>query len=167
MTAYLAGSLLLSIPAYFGIRLMIKENRKRKKQLEFKRAYKRMVKRANLSIEDSESGNKKVIALDGKNKKLLIIDHNKKNRQEQCIPLLDIVSCTIHEVRDGPGKNIKKINLELKTRAHEIFKFCFYDDAYDAITELPSLARRAMYWKSRIDGHKHPGNVNAGLEYVL
>ena len=167
MTAYLAGSL-IGISAYFGIRLMVKENQKRKKQLEFKRAYKRMVNDSKLLIEDSELRDKRVIALDAKNKNLLIIDHNKKNNQEQCISLLDIASCTIQEVRKEPAKNIKKINLELRHKKEpKVFKFCFYDDAHDPITELPSLARRAMYWKSRIDGYKHEGNVNTGLEYVL
>ena len=168
MKLYLTGIFLLGIPAYFLIRILRKNIIMKKKQQELGLTYDRLVKQARFSIQHSELLNGKLIALDRGNKKLLIIDHNQFKKQEECISLLGIESCKIIEIKNDADSGIRKIFLELKYKwNNNISRFCFYDDSYDKITELPSLARKAKSWKHRIDLHKHPGSVGLQLEYVL
>jgi hypothetical protein len=167
MKLFLAG-LLLIIPAFYLIRILLKEKIKKKKQRQLGFAYDRLIKRLKFSVEHLELLNGKLIALDRKKKKLLVIDHNQIEKQEECISLLGVESCKIIEVKHGPDAYIKKVFLELKYRwNNKITRFCFYDDSCDLITELPTLARKAKLWKHRIDLHKYPGRVNFELEYVL
>lgn len=168
MKLFLAGLFLIGIPGYYIIRSLRKQKIKKKKQQELALAYDRFIKKTRFSIHHSELLNGKLIALDRRNKKLLVIDHNRIKKQEECISLLGIESCRIIEVKQNPELNIRKIILELKYRwNNKIIRFCFYDDSYDLITELSCLARRARSWKDRIDLHKYPGSVGLQLEYIL
>ena len=168
MKIFLAGLFILGILAYYLARILRKKKLEEKKQLELGHAYHRLVKHERISVNHSELLNGKVIALDRKNKKLLFIDHNHADKQEECIPLLGIESSRIIEVKAGPDFYTRKIFLELKHRwNNKVSFFCFYDDAYDSITDLPTLARTAKFWKHRIDLHKYPGSVSLELEYVL
>lgn len=168
MILYLTALIILGLPALYGIKMIIREKRKKKKQIALGLAYDRLMREAKLSIENIEQLNGKVIGLDRKNKKLLLIDHNTTEKQEQCVPLFEIASCSIHKVKDDVERSIRKIYLELKhKRTNKISRFCFYDETCDRITELPSLARRAMFWKNRIDLHKYPGKINLEFEYML
>jgi hypothetical protein len=168
MNLILAGVFLLGIPAYFLIRIFIKEERQKKQRRQLGLAYDRLVKQVKFFIEHSELLNGKIITLDRKNKKLLLIDHNQTEKQEECLSLLGVETCKIIEVKDEADGCISKIFLELNhKRSNKITRFSFYDDSYDLITELPALARKARSWKHRINLHKYPGRVNFELEYVL
>jgi hypothetical protein len=168
MKLFLAGAFILAIPAYYLIRIFRKERVRKKKHLELGLAYDKLVKQMRFSIQHSELLNGKLIALDRRNKKLLVIDHNQIKKQEECISLLGIENCRIVEEKDGPDGCINKIFLQLKFKWNDkITRFCFYDDSYDLITEMPTLARRAKFWKDRIDLHKYPGSVGLQLDYVL
>lgn len=165
---FLAGLFILAIPAFYLIRILRKEKIKKKKQLDCEYAYKRLVKQAKLSIRHLEKLDGKIIGLDTRNKKLLIIDHNKENKQEQCISLSGIETCKIVEEKYEAETLIRKIFLEFKHKwTGEIIRFCFYDNSHDLIINLPSLVRKARSWKNRIDLHKYPGNVYFELDYVL
>jgi hypothetical protein len=167
MKLFLAGAFILAIPAYYLIRIFRREKVKKKKHLELGLAYERLVKQKRFSIQHSEVLNGKLIALDSRNKKLLLIDHNGE-KQEECISLLGIENCRVIEAKYGPEACISRIFLELKFKwNNKITRFCFYDGTYDSITELPLLAGRAKLWKHRIDLHKYPGSVGLQLEYVL
>jgi hypothetical protein len=168
MKLIIAGISLLGIPAFYLIRIFRKENSRKKKQMELGLAYDRLVRQAKLSIEHAEMLEGKLVALDRKNKKLLLIDHNQVPRQEDCISLLGIESCRVIEVKKNPDAHTRKVILELKHKWIErITRFSFYDESSDAVTELPLLVRRAKSWKHRLDLHKYPGSVGLELEYVL
>jgi hypothetical protein len=168
MKLFFAGLLLLGIPGYYLIRFFRKEKLKKDKQRKLGLAYDHLVRQTRFSIHHSEVLNGKLIAMDRRNKKLLVIDHNRINKQEECISLLAIENSRVTEEKDGLNPSIKKIFLELKCKwNNKIFRFCFYDDSYDSITELPSLVRKAKFWKQRIDLHKYPGSVGLQLDYVL
>jgi len=87
MNLILAGLLFLGIPAYYLIRIFVKEKKQKKKQRQLGLAYDRLVKQVKFSVEHSELLNGKLIALDRKNKKLLLIDHNLIEKQEECLSL--------------------------------------------------------------------------------
>src|SRR5688572_10521752 len=146
MKLFPAGLLLLGIPAYYIICIFLKEKRQKKKQRQLGLAYERLVKQVKLSVEHMELLNGKLIALDRKNKKLLLIDHNQIEKQEECLSLLGVESCKMIEVKHGADAYIKKIFLELKYGwNNKTTLFCFYDDSYDLITELPALAEEQSF----------------------
>jgi len=168
MKLLLAGLCIAGIPAFYLLRIIHKRHYQKKIQKALGITYDRLVRNAKLSIDHSEILHAKMIALDRRNKKLLVIDHNMKQKQEECIALLGIQSCRVIEIKSKANEHIQKINLELKhKRADKITSFCFYDAACDPVNELPFLARRARSWKHRLDMHKYPGSVRLELEYVL
>ena len=167
MPLYLIIMMIIGLPALYGIREIIKEKRKKRRQLSLAMAYDMFVLKNKLSIEYIDILENKVIAIDRKNKKLVLIDHTEQNKQELCISLLQVASCNIIEERDGQEKCIKKIFLEINLRPHMYHRFCFYDDSKDSVTELPSLSRRAMHWRNRVNIHRFPGTVTIEQEYVL
>jgi hypothetical protein len=168
MITYIFGFIILTIPALYGFKIMIREKVKRKKKLLLKLEYDRLVRQEKLSIESMEQFNGKLVGLDRKNKKLLFIDHAGPNKHHQCIQLLEIASCRVLQVEDQFQKGISKIYLELKhKRNNGISRFCFYDDSRDLLTDLSTLAGKATFWKNKIDVHKYRGNASFELGYVL
>lgn len=147
--------------------MVLKEKRQNKKQRQLGLAFDRLIKKVNFAVEHSELLNRKLIALDRKNKKLLMIDHNQIEKQEECLSLLGVESCKPIKVKHAAACT-KKIFIELNYKQNnKITRFQFFDDSYDLITELPALARKARFWKHRINLHKYPGRVHLELEYVL
>lgn len=168
MNLILIISVVLMLPIAYGAKELIRERRRRRSLRVLRNAYDRLVREHKLSVEQSELFNRKVIGLDRRNKKLLLVDHTNSGTQEVCIHLPEIAGCTIKQLRDDYAKAVKKIMLELHhKRSDKQLSLCFYDAAHDHITEMPFLLRKAKYWKHRIDLHKHSGNVHSEFEYVL
>jgi hypothetical protein len=166
MKLILATLIILGIPGYWLVHLYLSKYIKKKRKMVLGLAFDRLVKKLRFSIQHSELMNGKIIALDRRSKKLLLIDHNQPEKQEECLSLLWIQSCRVIEIK-GADSCTRKILLELKHKwNNKMSHFCFYDDAFDSIGNLPTLTKRAKFWKHRIDLHKYPGNVNLELEYV-
>jgi hypothetical protein len=122
---------------------------------------------SRLAIEDADFFNYRYIGLDRRNKKLLLIDHCNREKQELCVPLPEIGESKIIYVKED-DHGIDHILLELRNkRTGQRVQFCFFDKEKDPLIELSMLARKAVNWKTRIDIHKHPGNGCARSEYVL
>ncbi|MFL5788980.1 MAG: hypothetical protein ACJ748_13055 [Flavisolibacter sp.] len=169
MTQYIIGALIIGFMA-IPLRKKILEKRKiRKKELGIVNTYDRLVREYKLIIEQYDTINHKLIGLDRKNKKLLIIDHSDNNRQEVCVPLLQISNCKIVQVRNEAERCIKSIYLELlnKRNPTDKVRLSFYDEEQDKLRELPALARKALHWKNTVDVHKYPGNIYIESGYLL
>jgi hypothetical protein len=167
MKLILAVLILLGIPGYLLIHTLIKQNRKKKREKVLGLAFDRLVKEVRFSINHIEMLHGKVIALDRRSKKLLLIDHNQRVKQEECLSMLWIQSCRVIEIKYGSESCTRKILLEIKHKwNNKISQFSFYDDAYDTRRNLTTLTKMAKFWKHRIDLHKYPGSVNLELEYV-
>jgi len=152
MNLFIVIGLALAVLLLYVLREGWKLQRHKKSKLALAKAYDRLVREHKLSIEQAEMMGRKVIALDRKNKKLLLIDYSEDLRQEACIFLPAIESCRILKLGESPGTCIQKIVLELKYKAlDKPESFCFYDEALNNATELTSLSRRAMHWRDRID----------------
>jgi hypothetical protein len=167
MITYLIGSAFILILSVLGIRSIIKERKHRKRQLAIANTYDRLVKESKLAIEHAEFLSYRYIGLDKRNRKLLLIDHCNREKQELCIPLVEIGESKIIHVKDAT-QGIKTILLELRNRrSNKPVQFCFFDKDHDPVIELPTLARKAINWKTKVDIHKRPGNVSREAEYVL
>lgn len=167
MITLIVGSALILILSALGIRSVIKERRHKKRQLAIANTYDRFVRESKLAIEHAEFLSYRYIGLDKRNRKLLLIDHCGREKQELCIPLLEIGESKIIHVKDTTH-GIKTILLELRNRcSNKPVQFCFFDKEHDPIIELPTLARKAINWKTKVDIHKRPGSVSREAEYVL
>lgn len=168
MSLYFIIILIIGLPALYGIRELIKDKHKKRKQLSLTIAYDKLVTENKLSIEYIDVLKDKVIAIDKKNKKLVLINHSMETRQELCIPLQQVASSRIIEERDHQDQCIQKIYLELKLRKHYIHHlFCFYDGSKDSVIDLPSLSRKALHWSNRVNIHKSTGNASIKQRIVI
>lgn len=169
MTMQFLGILFLifAFATGFAVRRIVRDKKRRAKQLELSKAFNRLVFENKLSIEHSDVFAGCLLALDRKNKKLLFIDHRKTLRTEVCVSLASIAGAALVEQKDEAGA-VDKIYLELKTKTQEnFFRLCFFDKAYDKLVDLPSLYRSARHWKSRIEVNKNPGEISLEMEYLL
>lgn len=157
---------IVAIAAYYAVKNFRKQNRIKKKRRALDEAFERMIKQHNLYVKHLDRFNHKLIGLDSKNKKLLFIDHSKKEKQEVCLSIRNVDSCNIVELEDGQQERTAKILLRVKGKEGETV-ISFFDDAQDLITDMPALMRRARFWKQRIELHKYLGTVTPELEYVL
>lgn len=150
-----------------GISALVKEKRRKRKQLQIAAAYECLVRKCKLAIECSEFLCNRYIGLDRRNKKLVLIDHCGYEKQEQCISLHEIGESRIVHLNEE-SQNIQFIVLELiNKRSNKPVRFCFFNKDYDSAIELPSLKRKAVHWKTKVDIHKQSGKVGLEAEYVL
>lgn len=167
MMTYIVISILIIGFAAIGIKALIKEQKHKRKQLGIAEAYDRFVRHFKLAVDYSEFLSYRYIGLDRKNRKLVLIDHSGNEKQEQCICLYEVGESKIIHARDE-DQNIKSVLLELRNkRDNKPVRFCFYDRDYDPVVELPSLSKKAIHWKTKVDVHKHRGSVSFEAEYVL
>jgi hypothetical protein len=158
---------LLGIPAFYGIRQLIKERQRKKKQITLATAYERLLLQNKLIPWRYEIMSDSVIALDRKNKKLVVVDSRKATMRQYCIPLRTIGETRIVKERNTNG-DIQKIELQLmQKRGGMVYSICFFDAAHDRVTELPHLAKQAIVWHTHVNLHKRPGIMPIEQEYVL
>jgi hypothetical protein len=167
MITYLISVLLISLLSIIVAKKIVKERRHKKKQSGIAKAYDRLTREFKLAVEYSEFINYRYIGLDRRNKKLIIINHCSDQKEELCFPLSEIGDSKIIREKDE-SQYIKRILLEFRNkRNNQPVRFCFYNRKVDPVAELPSLSRKAIHWKTKVDIHKHPGSVSFEAEYVL
>ena len=167
MITYLAISILIIAFSAIGIKALIKEQKHRRKQLSLAKAYERFVLQFKLDVDYCEFLSHRYIGLDRKNRKLILIDHRGNEKLEQCICLYEVGESKIIHAKDEE-QNITSVLLELENkRNNKTVRFCFYNKDYDPLVELPSLCRKVIHWKTKVDVHKHRGSVSFEAEYVL
>lgn len=167
MIIYIIGTALLLLVGVLAARGLFKYRRQKKKNLAIASSYDRLVRNSKLAVEFSDFFSGRYIGLDKRNRKLVLIDHCNGEKQELCIPLSDVADSEIIHVKDE-SDGIKTILLELiNKRNKKPVRFCFYDKEFDPVITLPSLSRKAVHWKTRVDIHRHPGNFSLKGEFVL
>ncbi len=164
MILIIAVLIVFALVAFYGTRYRVK---KKNKQMLLALAYEEMVFKNRLMIEHAEVLGNRVIALDRKQKKFLMIDGNGPKKEPICIPLWRVMQTEIVEEQNSEG-NIQKVFLLLKCKTHDIrYKLCFYDEAHDDLTDLPCFSKKALHWKNRVDINRFPGVVDLEQEYRI
>jgi hypothetical protein len=167
MFTYLIGLFLISLLSIVVIKTIVKQRRHKMKQSGIAKAYERLTREFKLAVEYLEFINYRCIGLDRRNKKLIIINHCSDQKEELCFPLSEIGDSKIIRETDE-SQFTKRILLEFRIkRNNQPVRFCFYNRKVDQMVELPSLSRKAIHWKTKVDIHKHPGSVGLEAEYVL
>lgn len=160
--------LLLLAPLLFaGFRFLRKEKQQTKKQKALALAYYHLVVQSRIAVEQRDILGNRVFAIDKRNKKLVVVDHNEPGKQEVCIPLLSVGEARIIEEKKENGK-LRKLFLELRhKKTNLVHRICFYDERHDQVTDLPHHCQKIQHWKTRVDLHKNPGSLSLGGEFVL
>jgi hypothetical protein len=167
MILYIGAVLVIGILSFIVARALVKERRHKNKQQAIAIAYDRLVRRFKLAVEYSEFLSNRYIGLDRRNRKLLVIDYRNSEKEEICIPLVQVGICKLIQVKDESGR-IKTIYLELTNRRSEkSVRICFYHNEYDTDLELSSLLKKAIHWKSKIDIYRQRDNAGVDARYVL
>lgn len=167
MVTYIIAAALLSL----GLLLFYNrvQFRVRKRKEDVLDAYDRLVREMKMSVEHHDTLNNRIIGLDRRNRRLLLIDHNGKEKQELSVALHQVRSCAILHQKDELNKFIISVILELRFKDENIsaVRFYFYNDKHDPERDLLPLARKADKWKNLIDVHKYSGKVYMPSDYVL
>jgi len=146
--------LLLSFLIYLGFKAVFENKHDRRNALALKVALNRVIRRNRLLISEIDTFGNKVIALDGKNNKIILVEHRNNVTWEKCLSLGELESCNISKEMDQLTGCSQKVVIELNFSSNrELVHFIFYDESNDNISELPSRMRKANYWKSKIQHH--------------
>jgi hypothetical protein len=165
---YICLVIMAALAVALIIRMLYKKRKENKKQRDLAGAYDRLVRENKLSIEETHVSNNRVIGLDRKNKKLLLIDHTAYIKQEQCVSLDQLDSCEITREKDEAKKCTIRFFLELNYKRNKgKLKFIFFDESEDNIIEKPSLMKRAEYWKRKINLYMKRDKIRTTFEYVI
>lgn len=149
-------------------KLIYSELQEKRKQVSLAKTYERLVMKNKLSIEETYVFNNRLIGFDRKNRKLLLVDHNRTTRQEECIALPQLDYCEIIRVKNETKNSTAKLFIELNYKGNrEKRKFIFFDESIDKIVEKPSLAKRAEYWNRKINLHNNRDKTYPNSEYVI
>lgn len=165
MISYIAGGIIILLVCFTIVLPAIKRRRRKRKIENLTRACRRLVAESRLAIEYSEYIGYRFIGMDRRNRKLVLVDHSGEHKQELCIPLVQIGDSKVITETDDSSK-LKAVFLELKNKwNNKILRFPFYDSAEDSEWLLPTLSKKAIYWKTTVDIHKRIGGV--GVEGLL
>lgn len=149
-------------------KLIYSELQEKRKQVSLAKTYERLVMKNKLSIEETYVFNNRLIGFDRQNRKLLLVDHNRTNRQEECIALSELGYCEISRVNNETKNSTAKLFIELNYKGNRgKRKFIFFDESIDKIVEKPSLAKRAEYWNRKINLHTNRDKTYPNSEYVI
>ena len=127
----------------------------------------RVISRHKLSISEIDSFKNTTIALDRRNKKVVLIIHRNDVVSENCLSLDEVHSCRVKKEVDQLTGCTKKVILQLNFNAGEIVHFTFYDETRDKIHELLSRFRNATYWQSKLQRYLNNLEANYPFEYAL
>lgn len=143
--------LLMSGLLYFGFKLLFGDKNPRKDLLTIKVAFKRVIKRHLLSISEVDIFRNRLIAIDRKKSKLILIVHENEIIWERCFNLDELILCKIHNTTNNVSGCIENVKMELKfNNDHGIISFIFFDDKKDDLRELPSRIKKSRYWRKKI-----------------
>ena len=121
------------ITALMGIPLYMVFRSNSLKKSEIKRI---MAQFPQYQFDETETQNKRVYALDAKNKAFLLIDFNHKPESVFVENLSDATACRLIPTTEGRVQNIVKIEFEFQFKDGSKELVPCYDAAYDQITQV-------------------------------
>jgi hypothetical protein len=159
--------LLFSFILYLGLKALFENKHDQKNALALKVALDRVIKRNRLLISEIDIFGNKVIALDRKNSKIILVEHRNNVTWEKCFSLRELESFNITKNTHPLTGCIQKVVVELNfSNNRDLVYFTFYDDSNDRIQELPSRIKKATYWKRKIQHHLKSLTSGQRLKYV-
>lgn len=154
--------LLAPIPIYFAFKSLRKDNHHLKIRLSIKKAYKRVKRRHSLVTSESHRSGNRLIAIDQQSRKLVFIVFKNGITWEKCVPLQEILSCSVVNGYDKATGCIQHVALELMlANGQGIITFPFFDEETDDRRELPFSIKRIRYWEKKINFYSNASTMNS------
>lgn len=96
----------------------------------------------------------RVIALDALKRLLLVVDHTQDSAKVITIPLQPLATTILTHHKNEEGL-VDRISLDLVDGyGRMLCRLSFFHHNVDTYISLPSAARRAFYWKCRLDQYR-------------
>ncbi len=158
----LASLVLLSLTILF---FTFRKNQSRLNQ-KVHRRFEELINEHDYKVDTSESFNKKKIALDSMNQKLLFLDMSKKTEFFHVLDLRQLSFCHVVMPGNNNGNYISSISLECILSDKSTTMFPFYEASQDSLSDIKLLAEKASFWRKKINNHRYNHNFNNSNEYV-
>jgi hypothetical protein len=141
----------MAIPIYLGFRSLFEYRHPKNIYKVVKDAFTRIIKKQKLSIAEINLFGNRLIAIDSKLKKLVLIQYKHGIVWENCLNLRKMAFCRIAKTTNMVSGETQKVNLELLTfgKGRTII-FPFFDEKVDVIHDLPARIKSAQYWKGKV-----------------
>ena len=155
--------LVISIPIYLCLKSLFEYKHPQKVYMIIKDTFTRVIKRHKLTISEINLFGNRIIAVDRKINKLVLIHYKHGIAWRKCINLHDIISCRIATITHKVSGKIQKVNLKLTFRKGGIITFPFFDDEVDVKRDPSMRIKTALYWVGKIQYKKKTvqlANVN-------
>ena len=142
--------LLMSIPLYIAFKWLFDDKFQPKSLLAIGQGFKRLIKRYKLSISGAAVFRHRLLAMDRKVNKLVLIVYKNGITWEKCVDLREIISCQIEKQFNKVSGRIQKVNLELIYPNDGIINFSFFDEEMDDSRDVTSRIKKGQYWRRKI-----------------
>lgn len=151
-----------------GLLVILEGRRGRIVKGVLKKTVEQLTKENQLLIVDIEFFRNKVIGIDRKNKKLVFAEYRKGPVAQFCIDLSSLSFCRVNKTIDKSSNSVKELFLEITCKdIYRKFRLPFYNRSFDNIRAKALLARKAEYWKTKINHYRRSVNFGNQFEYVL
>lgn len=143
--------LLIPIPLYIAFQSFFIKERNKEGIGAVEGAYKRVIKRYGLRISEVSKFINRLIAIDRKIGKLVLIVYKDGITWEKCVGLQEIGGCQIARSTDHASGFVHQVNMELVLHyTREIISFPFFDEKIDDVRDLDRRTRQAHYWQKKV-----------------
>lgn len=160
-TSIIILSIVLIIALFCGLKQFKRDNEQKTLSV-FRKALKKIIRENKFLMYYKDDFHKKLIGLDRKNNKLLLLDFNKNKKLLFCLGIKDIKKCSLIQMKDNSNV-LKNVFLEITSRDNGTpIKFSFYDKESDDKNERTCLVLKARDWNERINFHKNYWWLNSG-----
>ena len=148
---------------YFLLLFLVKELRTKEKENDLANTFEKFVLKERILIDHHEILGKTIVALNSKNKKLVVVD---ETMGSQVIDLKNVASTRVVDEKNEMGFTIR-IALQLDMHHNGLYHINFFDSDRNAVKDIRILLRKAGWWKKRIDRLRATEEIFNRLEYVV
>ncbi|MBL7696952.1 MAG: hypothetical protein JNK79_02300 [Chitinophagaceae bacterium] len=160
--------LLVPIPLYMAYYFLFVKKSNDKGVLEVETAFKRVIKRNKLTISEMNKFADRLIAIDRKTGRLILIVYRNGITWEKCINVEEIMRCKINNIVDHSTGYIKEVNMELRLQnVEDHIRFTFFDDAVDNLSDLGRRIKQSKYWQKKIEYYVGVPVTNYRLDHIF
>ncbi|MES1217210.1 MAG: hypothetical protein ABUT20_16975 [Bacteroidota bacterium] len=160
--------LILPWPLYWWYMSIFRSTRKNRINLVITKTLDRVVRKNRLSVNEMDLFDNKIIGLDQRKYKLILIEYENMTTRADCISLNQVTSCNLYKEMNESTGRVEKVRVSMTIMGgSDPVNFIFYDATKQNVYELPFLSGKAKYWKSRIQLYIHNTRPEPEPEYTL
>jgi len=143
--------LLMPLPIYIGFQSLFKDKYQHKIDLALKEAFRRVTKRHRLFMFKVTVFKDRLIGIDKRLNRLIIINYKHGITAEKCFTLDDLINCRVVNRVQSERGCITNIAIELTLSSDPaIVRFSFFDEKTDDSRNFAWAVKKSKIWESII-----------------